>query len=65
MFFFGNLATGHLSENFSPYVPSPGYAGSNDTSLMSVWLPGAESIAGQTDKQNKDIIDVTYNLSCY
>jgi hypothetical protein len=38
MFFFGNLATGHLSGNFSPYVPSPGYAGSNDICLMSVWV---------------------------
>jgi hypothetical protein len=48
MFFFGNLATGHLSGNFPPYVPSSDDAGSNDTGLMSVWPPGAESIAGHT-----------------
>jgi hypothetical protein len=35
-FFLGNFATGHLSGNFSPYVPSPGDAGSDDTGLMSV-----------------------------
>jgi hypothetical protein len=53
MVFFGKLATGHLSGNFSTYVSSSGHAGSNDTGLMSVWPLGAESIAGQTHKHTE------------
>ncbi len=50
---FDNLATGHFSGKiFSHYTPS-GPTGSNDTGLKSVWLPGAESIAGQTHGQTE------------
>jgi hypothetical protein len=30
--------------------PPPRHTGSNDTGLMSVWCPGAESIKGHTDR---------------
>ncbi len=50
---FGNLATGHFSgKNFSRCTPS-GPTGTNDTCLKSVWPPGAESIAGQTQWQTE------------
>ncbi len=61
--FFGNLASGHFSgKNFSrrtPLCPT----GSNDTGLKTVAFPGAEFIAGQTDRQTgkqRDIF-VYYN----
>ena len=40
----------------TPIVKPPGHTGSNDTGLMSVSCPGAESIAGQTDKLLNNII---------
>jgi hypothetical protein len=45
---FSNLATGHFSGKFFSHCTPSGPTGSNDTRLMSVWCPGAESIAGQT-----------------
>ncbi len=33
---FGNLATGHFSTKFCPFVPLSGHTGSNDTGLTSV-----------------------------
>ncbi len=47
---FSNFATDHFSGNFSPDGTSLSDNGSNDKGLMSVWPPGAESIAGQTNK---------------
>ncbi len=46
-FFFGNLATGHFEGKMSSRYTISGHTGSNHTE--SVALPGAESIAVQTD----------------
>ncbi len=58
---FGNLATGHFSGKkfFADLRPT----GSNDIGLMSLSCPGAESIAGQTDKQT-DIFGY-YNIDIF
>ncbi len=45
-----DLATGHFSGKFFSKISGSSPNGSNDTGLKSVWPPGAEFIAGQTDR---------------
>jgi hypothetical protein len=50
---FSNFAANSFSGNLFPIGISSSHTGSNDTGLMSVCPPGAESIAGQTNTDIK------------
>ncbi len=55
-FFIGNLETGQFSKKIFILYPLPWPTGSNDTGLMSVWCPRAESISGHTEYYNIDVL---------
>jgi hypothetical protein len=62
-FFFSNSATDHFWKTISPNGNPSGHNGSNDTSLISLWPPGAESIACHTHKHTDRIRILLYRYT--